>query len=633
MATTIGEAVIKLRFDTKELDSSQKEAAGKINKAISSIGSVAKTTGAVVAAGLSIASTAVKTLGAVSIKAYAEYEQLQGGIETLFKDSSDDLMKYAKQSYKTAQMSAANYMKTATSFSASLIQGLNGDTKKAADYANRAIISMSDNANKMGTDIERIQDAYRGFARGQFNMLDNLSLGYGGTRTEMQRLISDASKMSDEMGKLGVTVDANSMSFDNIVNAIAVVQEHLGIAGTSAEEAGRTISGSFASMKAAAQDLITGLADPNADLSQLMDNLVTSLVGDGTDKNLGVLGNLEPAIKQAMKGITKILKTGIPKIMKMIPEIVKDVLPDVLDAAVELFNGITSYIPELVQTIISLIGQVAQAIIPQIPMILMSVIQAIIDVIKTLVAPENLQLVLQVAIQFLMAIVDAIPDIVVALIEALPDIIVSIIEFLTDPANIMMIIEAAVKLFMGLVMAVPKILGALFKAFGDLFGKLWERCAQLFKDFAANFGESISGVFKGAVNGVLWFIEGFINGPIDIINMFADGINWVLGGLTAGAVQIGKLSHVQLPRLAEGGLVQSSTLANIGEDGKEAVIPLERNTDNWAGLLAHSLAEQFEQQDITAGRGITVYMTNNINNNLDADEIGERLMTSIRRAA
>jgi phage-related protein len=283
--------------------------------------------------------------------------------------------------------------------------------------------------------------------------------------------------------------------------------------------------------------------------------------------------------------------------------------------------------------LIDLIVGITQAIIPQLPTLLLGVVQGIIGVIKTLAAPENMQAVLMTAIQLMMAIVQAVPQIAVALIEALPDIIVGIVEFLSDPANIMMIIEAAVQLFMGLVQAVPKILGALFKAFGDLFGKLWERCAQLFKDFAANFGEAISGVFKAAVNGVLAFIEGLINGPIDIINAFADGINWVLGGLTAGAVQIGKLGRVSLPRLAEGGLVARSTLANIGEDGKEAVIPLERNTDNWAGLLAHTLADEFEQEGLTAGGNITVYMTNNINNNLDADEIGQRLMTSIRRAA
>ena len=622
MSTTIGEAVIKLTFNTKDLDKGQQQIANKVDSVLGKVGSVAKTGGKLITAGMTAAATAVSGLAAASIKGYAEYEQLQGGVETLFKESSDQLMAYAEQSYKTTQLSAAQYMETATSFSASLIQGLGGDTAKAAEYADRAIVSMSDNANKMGTDIGLIQSAYSGFAKQNYTMLDNLKLGYGGTKTEMERLIKDASKMGDEMKKLGVTVDADSMSFDNIVNAIAVMQEHMGIAGTSAKEASKTISGSLASMKASAQDLITGITNPNADIEKLVDNFVNTI--DSVADNIG------PAIKSALKGITKLVDKGLPKIFEHIPDILGDIIPDLIDSAVALFTKIMDYLPQLVQLLINLIVQISQAIIPQIPVILMSVVNAIIDAIKLLTSPENLQAILQVGIQLLMQLVAAIPDILIALIDALPDIIMNIVDFLTDPDNIMMIIEAAVQLFMGLVMAVPKILGKLFEAFGKLFGKLWEKCAQLFKDFAANFGEAISNVFKGAVNGVLWFLEQFINGPIDIINFFIDAINGILS-LVGG--HIDKLGRIQLPRLAEGGIATSATPALIGEAGKEAVIPLERNTDNWAGLLAHTLANEFEKDNLATGGGITVYMTNNINNNLDADEIGRRLMTSIRRAA
>lgn len=622
MSTTIGEAVIKLTFNTKDLDKGQQQIANKVDSVLGKVGSVAKTGGKLITAGMTAAATAVSGLAAASVKGYAEYEQLQGGVETLFKESSDQLMAYAEQSYKTTQLSAAQYMETATSFSASLIQGLGGDTAKAADYADRAIVSMSDNANKMGTSIENIQSAYAGFAKQNYTMLDNLKLGYGGTKTEMERLIKDASQMGDEMKKLGVTVDADSMSFDNIVNAIAVMQEHMGIAGTSAKEASKTISGSLASMKASAQDLITGITNPNADIEKLVDNFVNTI--DSVADNIG------PAIKSALKGITKLVDKGLPKIFEHIPDILGDIIPDLIDSAVALFTKIMDYLPQLVQLLINLFVQISQAIIPQIPVILMSVVNAIIDAIKLLTSPENLQAILQVGIQLLMQLVAAIPDILIALIDALPDIIMNIVDFLTDPENIMMIIEAAVQLFMGLVMAVPKILGKLFEAFGKLFGKLWEKCAQLFKDFAANFGEAIASVFKGAVNGVLWFLEQFINGPIDIINFFIDAINGILS-LVGG--HIDKLGRIQLPRLAEGGIATSATPALIGEAGKEAVIPLERNTDNWAGLLAHTLANEFEKDNLATGGGITVYMTNNINNNLDADEIGRRLMTSIRRAA
>lgn len=625
MATTIGEAVIKLRFDTKELDSSQKEAAGKIDKALAAIGGTAKTAGKAIAGGIVAASAGVAALGSAAVKSYGDFEQLEGGMQKIFNDMDYQKIKEdAMDAYSSMNISAAQYMEQMAGVGATFAQTM-GD-QKGYDTAKKGMQALADYASGTGKSVDTLMDKYQAITRsssGYLSIADQFAGILPQTTDGFLKAAQQAGYLGQEYTKLSqVPVDQYQQALTNLLEDGV---EKMGLMGNTSAETAKTITGSLAAMKSSYQNLLAGLADPNANLDKLTDTFINSIDS--------VLNNIGPAIKHAMEGITKVIQKGLPKVLKTIPKIIEDTLPDILAAGVELFNSIIEYLPELTQTLITLITQLAQAIIPQIPTILMGVIQAIIDVIKTLVAPENLQAVLQVAIQLLLAIVDAIPDIVVALIEALPDIIVSIIEFLTDPANIMMIIEAAVKLFMGLVMAVPKILGALFKAFGDLFGKLWERCAQLFKDFAANFGESISGVFKGAVNGVLWFIEGFINGPIDIINMFADGINWVLGGLTAGQVQIGKLSRISLPRLAEGGLVQSSTLANIGEDGKEAVIPLERNTDNWAGLLAHSLAEQFEQQDITAGRGITVYMTNNINNNLDADEIGERLMTSIRRAA
>ena len=579
MATNVGEAVIKLSFDDKD-------SATKLQDAFKNVGKIAGTAGKFIAGGMIAATTAVSGFVAASVKGYAEYEQLAGGIETLFKDSASDLMAYAEQSYKTAQISAADYMETATSFSASLIQGLGGDTKKAADYANRAIISMSDNANKMGTDIANIQNAYQGFAKQNYTMLDNLKLGYGGTKTEMERLIKDAAGMTDEMNKLGISVDANSMSFDNIVNAIAVVQEHLGIAGTSALEAEHTISGSLNMMKSSWQDLVTGIANPDADLGKLIDNVLDSV--------LAVMDNLIPAIQTSLKSITKFIQKAVPKLRQLIPELLKEVL------------------------------------IPQIPTIFTAVINGILGFLQTLSNPANLQLLLQTALQLLMAIVQAVPQIIQALSVALPDIISNLVAFFLDPNNIMLIMEAAMQLFLGIVQAVPQIFGALFQAFGNLFGSLWQKLQGMFTQFFGNFGETVKRIFVTAVNGVLQFIENFINGPIDTINGFIDIINSTFGSV---GVNLGKINRLKLPRMAQGGVVDSATAALIGEAGKEAVIPLERNTENWTAPLAKALAEQFEQEGISTAGHITVNMNNYINNNLDADEIGQRLMTSIRRAA
>ena len=217
----------KVIIDT-ELDSKGAEKGiSNLSKSLGGIGKVGSVALKGTAVAIGAATTAIGGLVVASTKAYASYEQLVGGVDTLFKDASGQDQKYAADAYKTAQLSSNQYMEQITGFSASLIQSLDGDTKKAAEYGNRAIIDMSDNANKMGTSIEMIQNAYQGFAKQNYTMLDNLKLGYGGTKTEMERLISDASQMTDIQKKLGVTVDESSLSFGNIVNAISVMQESL----------------------------------------------------------------------------------------------------------------------------------------------------------------------------------------------------------------------------------------------------------------------------------------------------------------------------------------------------------------------------------------------------------------------
>lgn len=608
--STIGEAVIKLTFDGSALQTG-----------LQKLGTTAKIGGKVIAAGLAVATTAVVSLGKASIKSYAEYEQLVGGIETLYKDSADDLMAYAKQSYKTAQLSAANYMKTATSFSASLIQGLGGDTKKAADYANRAIISMADNANKMGTDIERIQDAYRGFARQQFNMLDNLALGYGGTRSEMERLISDASKMTKEMDTLGVTVDANSMSFDNIVNAIAVVQEHLGIAGTSAKEASETIQGSFNSMKSAAQDLITGLTNPNADITKLMDNFMETIVGNENEK--GFIGNLQPAIENVLKGITILVQKGLPKLIKMLPDILQKSLPDLAKAAVALVVAITQTLPELAPVLADGLTVLMTELIPYLPEIIGGFLEGLgIYLIKGWSKMfETWGSLFSTAFDFLAGIAQqAAEKIWQFFMDVAARIYYGTIKPIADKIN-----ELVSILKQAFSAVVNWIQGAVIQPIANFFNGLWNGV----KNGATALATGVKNIFEGIMNAV----KAPINAIIDGINKVIDSINslkipdWVPG---VGG-QSPNFAHIS--RLAQGGYARGASNAIIGEAGKEAVIPLERNTDNWAGLLAKTLANEFEQQGLSTDGGITIYMTNEINSELDADEIGRRLLTSIRRAA
>ena len=622
MSTTIGEAVIKLTFNTKDLDKGQQQIANKVDSVLGKVGSVAQTGGKLIASGLAASATAVAGLAAASVKAYGEFEQLEGGMQKIFNEVDyNKIAEDAQNAYKTMNISASQYMETIAGVGATFAQTM-GD-QKGYDTAKKGLQALAEYASGTGKSVDLLMDKYQAISRSTTSYL-SIADQFAGV---LPQTTDGFLKEAQAAGLLGTQYKRlNEVPVAEYQEALTGLLEQgvskMGLLGNTADETASTITGSLAAMKSSYQNLITGITNPNADLDQLINNLVSTI--DDVAANLG------PAIKRAIKGITKLVDKGLPKIFEHIPDILGDIIPDLIDSAVALFTKIMDYLPQLVQLLINLFVQISQAIIPQIPVILMSVVNAIIDAIKMLTQPENLQAILQVGIQLLMQLVAAIPDILVALIEALPDIIMNIVDFLTDPANIMMIIEAAVQLFMGLVMAVPKILGKLFEAFGKLFGKLWEKCAQLFKDFAANFGEAIASVFKGAVNGVLWFLEQFINGPIDIINFFIDAINGILS-VVGG--HIDKLGRIQLPRLAEGGIATSATPALIGEAGKEAVIPLERNTDNWAGLLAHTLANEFEKDNLATGGGITVYMTNNINNNLDADEIGRRLMTSIRRAA
>lgn len=250
------------------------QSGGRMNAAFSKMGKGAVACGKVIASGLAVAGAAMGALLKSSIGEYAEYEQLVGGVETLFKESKGKVMGYANEAYKTAGMSANQYMETVTGFSASLLQGLSGDTELAAEYANMAITDMADNANKMGTSMDSIQNAYQGFAKQNYTMLDNLKLGYGGTQSEMARLINDSGVLGSAITVTAETV--NQVPFDKVIKAIHVVQDEMGITGTTAKEASETISGSFSTFKSTWRNLMTGLASGDQDINVLFGNVVDS---------------------------------------------------------------------------------------------------------------------------------------------------------------------------------------------------------------------------------------------------------------------------------------------------------------------------------------------------------------------
>ena len=305
--------------------------ASTMGTAFNKVGKFAVAAGKVIAQGLAVSSVAMGKLISSAVESYAEYEQLVGGVETLFKDSSGKVMQYAQEAYKTAGLSANEYMETVTSFSASLLQSMGGDTAKSAEIADMAIRDMSDNANKMGTDMGAIQNAYQGFAKQNYTMLDNLKLGYGGTQSEMKRLLKDAQKLT------GVKYDINNLA--DVYSAIHAIQEEMGITGTTAAEAEQTISGSLASMKASWQNLLNGIAGAG-DLSALTTNFVKS--------SKTFIGNIKKIMPNLVKGVNGLIQGLIPEI----PGMLESILPGLLEGAASLLGGLVASLPDLIGIII-----------------------------------------------------------------------------------------------------------------------------------------------------------------------------------------------------------------------------------------------------------------------------------------
>lgn len=276
------------------------------------------------------------SIGKASLDSYADYEQLVGGVETLYKDSAATIEKYAQAAYKNVGLSANDYMDTATSFAASLVSSLSGDTEKAAEMSNTAISDMADNWNKMGSSVQSVQDAYRGFSKQNFTMLDNLKIGYGGTKTEMERLLADADTLN---AKQGVYTKYSIDSFSNIVQAIHVVQTEMGITGTTAKEAATTIQGSTASMKSAWANLLTGIADPEQNFQSLMDEFVDSVITAGN--------NIIPRIKEIVPTLIDGLSELVTQLAPYVSGVIMELEPTIEEGLQALFGGLSSVASEL----------------------------------------------------------------------------------------------------------------------------------------------------------------------------------------------------------------------------------------------------------------------------------------------
>lgn len=471
---------------SKVLEPEADSAGEKTGKSLgNSIGSFIKTAFVALGVGEFIKDTIMKG---------ADLEQSIGGIETLFGTGGRSLEEYAKsvgqsvedvkdkyaaleqseqtmlanaqQAWKTTGMSANDYMQNVTGFSASLLQGLGGDTAKAAEYADRAMVDMSDNANKMGTSMESITNAYQGFAKQNYTMLDNLKLGYGGTKEEMARLIEDASKMTDIQEKLGVTVDASSMSFDNIINAISVMQSSLDIAGTTEKEAASTISGSMNAIKAAWENL-------QADMT--LGNDLTGDIDAIKDAATAFLGNIAPALQNIITAVPDVFVSLVdavgPQLIDAGTEMIKGIiegignslpmlLPKAVEIVVTLVKGLITSIPSLITAALQLVIGLVTGIMEAIPVLVAAIPELINSILTTLM--EAIPLIIEAGFTLITSLVSDLPGIITTILGIIPELITSILDTLVTMYMDLQV--AGVELFVSLIKALPEIIVKILEA-------------------------------------------------------------------------------------------------------------------------------------------------------------------------
>ena len=490
---------------------------------INKLGNIAKTGLKGVTVAVGTVTTALAGLSVASVNSYADLEQNVGGIETLFKDSADKVIKNAENAYKTAGMSANEYMATVTSFSASLLQSLGGDTEKAAESADMAITDMADNANKMGTSMEAIQNAYQGFAKQNYTMLDNLKLGYGGTKTEMERLLADAEKIS------GIKYDISNLN--DVYQAIHVIQGELGITGTTAKEASETITGSINSMKSAFSNFING----SGTIDQVIETTITA-----TKNIFNAVEQLIPNIIQSIANATPQIVEAINQIFPQILNLLVTQLPILLQNLGTIFStiiqSITEYLPQILELLVNTLTDVVKIIIENLPAILEAVIQGVVAVMNSLseqlptliplivqcildmvdVILDNLDLFIDASIQLILALAEGLIEALPDLIEKIPEIIDKLIQAIID--NLPKIIEMGITLIIKLVEGIIKAIPSLIKAIPQIIMSLINGFKNYFSNFHDVGRNIVEGLWNGIKNAGSWItnkVKSFAKGILD----------------------------------------------------------------------------------------------------------------------
>lgn len=580
--------------------------------------------GTLIANALSNLASAVGDTFSKAFSNYANYEQLIGGVDTLFKESSAIVQENAAKAFETAGMSANEYMENVTSFSASLLQGLGGDTEKAAAYADMAMRDMSDNANKMGTDMGRITDAYQGFAKQNYTMLDNLKLGYGGTKTEMERLLADASKIAG--------VEFNIDNYNDVIEAIHIMQEEMGIAGTTALEGSATISGSISKLSASWDNFLTGLFDESADMGALGENLFKSL-GDvikNVVPRIGVLagraildlpkalmsafmaipGMIRPTLEEVFGesiggGIADMMTDAFTQIQSIITDTMMPAAQVVVEFAQTVFTAITpvvknvwsliqqafpiiqgiitaamNFISNLMQTAWPIIGNIVSTVVGGISQVIdkywpaiQSLITSVMTTISTYIQTgwELISTVVSVAMNVIGGIIETVWPAIQTIIDVVMGAILGVIE--TVWPVISGIVETAINVIKVAIDGVKVVVGWVTDTFNSV-------------------KEAILGPIEAArdaVQGIIDAIVGFFDG---LGNRITSAIGTITMPSISGSANVNgeQIAYVDIGWQAQGGILTNATLIGAGEAGAEAIIPLTNH--QYVRPFAQTVAEE-----------------------------------------
>ena len=570
----------KAERELKGFSDTGEQSASKLSK----LGGIAKTVGK----GLLVGTGAVATGAVALVKsvsgAYGQLQQSIGGIETLFGDSAQKVIENANNAYTTAGISANDYMQQVTSFSASLLQSLGGDTEKACNSADMAIRDMADNANKMGTSMEMIQNAYQGFSKQNYTMLDNLKLGYGGTKAEMERLLADAEKIS------GIKYDISNL--DDVYQAIHVIQGELGITGTTAKEAGETIEGSFNSLSASWQNFLAGLGNPDADMAKIVENLAKGISG--------AINNVTPVVKNMVAVLPTVMDSIIGSISSMLPTIIEtfttlitevinaiaQLLPEFIPLAVDclmtVVNALFDNLPILIQAGGQLVASLAQAIFDNLPKLISKGaemmtslgsgltenlpvlidkgLQAIQSFATTLA--ENAPTIIQAGVQLLTNFVKGIMNSLPTMIEKIPTIISTFANIIND--NAPTILKAGVNIILtiikGLISAIPTLVANIPKIISAILD-VWEAFDWI------SLGKNVIKFLGNGISSMIGFAK-------NAINNIKNGITSIISNLPSNLMEIGKNGVTGLANAIVG---LASRVASAGRTIFNAIVSAIKN--------------------------------------------------------